>query len=127
MSDEASAPATPTLDEAALAKLRELDPDGRHGVVPRVLAAFQTSLTRLLGQLRLLSGQADADAEAVAGIAHTLKSSSASVGALALASTCTEVERRLRSGDVGDLGADVRRLLAEGEAALEAAGAALRT
>lgn len=125
MNDEPSVPASPTLDAAALAKLRELDPDGRHGVVPRVLAAFETSLTRLLGQLRAQAAQADA--EVVAGVAHTLKSSSASVGALALAAACTDVERRLRSGGGGDLAADVQRLVAEGEGALRAVAATLRT
>jgi hypothetical protein len=70
------------LDETALARLRELDPDGRHGVLQRVLTAFETSLTRSLGQLQ--DPQASADAKTVAALAHTLKSSSASVGALAL-------------------------------------------
>ncbi len=113
-----------TLDAAALARLRELDPDGRHGVLTRVLAAFETSLARMLVQLRaeLDSG----DPGVVAGVAHTLKSSSASVGALALAASCAAVERRLRSGEPGDLHADVERLVIEGEAALRAVGAMLR-
>jgi len=121
-----SAPGVPpvTLDATALARLRELDPDGRHGVVVRVLEAFETSLGRLLGQLR---DEPDAgDAAVVAGIAHTLKSSSASVGALALSARCAEIERRLREGADGDLQADVQRLLAEGEAALRAVGSMLR-
>ncbi|MBE0547583.1 MAG: Hpt domain-containing protein [Rubrivivax sp.] len=112
------------LDEASLARLRELDPDGVHGVVNRVLAAYETSLNRLLGQLR--SETCAGDAALVAGIAHTLKSSSASVGALALAASCADIERRLRAGAAGDLRADVQRLLAEGEAALRAVGAVLR-
>jgi hypothetical protein len=113
-----------TLDVAALARLRELDPDGRHGVLTRVLAAFETSLTRMLVQLRaeLHAG----DPGVVAGVAHTLKSSSASVGALALAASCAAVERRLRSGAPGDLDADVERLVNEGESALRAVGAMLR-
>ena len=126
MSTGASAPGVPpvTLDATALARLRELDPDGRHGVVVRVLEAFETSLGRLLGQLR---DEPDAgDAAVVAGIAHTLKSSSASVGALALSARCAEIERRLREGADGDLQADVQRLLAEGEAALRAVGSMLR-
>ena len=126
MSTGASAPGLPpaTLDATALARLRELDPDGRHGVVVRVLEAFETSLGRLLGQLR---DEPDAgDAAVVAGIAHTLKSSSASVGALALSARCAEIERRLREGADGDLQADVQRLLAEGEAALRAVGSMLR-
>ena len=126
MSTGPSAPGLPpvTLDATALARLRELDPDGRHGVVVRVLEAFETSLGRLLGQLR---EEPDAgNAAVVAGIAHTLKSSSASVGALALSARCAEIERRLREGADGDLQADVQRLLAEGEAALRAVGSMLR-
>lgn len=114
-----------TLDAAALTRLRDLDPDGRHGVVVRVLAAFETSLGRMLAQLH---AELDAgDAAVVAGIAHTLKSSSASVGALALSASCAEIERRLRDGAGADLQADVRRLLAEGEAALRAVRSMLRT
>lgn len=126
MSAESPPSGTPqaTLDEAALARLRELDPDGRHGVVRRVLVAYETSLSRLLAQLR--DETCATDPQAVAGIAHTLKSSSGSVGALTLAASCAEIERRLRSGGGGDLPADVRRLLAEGEAALRAVETALR-
>ena len=114
-----------TLDAGALARLRELDPDGRHGVLNRVLAAFETSLARMLVQLR---AELDAgDPGVVAGVAHTLKSSSASVGALALSATCAEVERRLRTGAPGDLHADVMRLVTDGEAALHAVGAMLRS
>lgn len=112
------------LDAAALARLRELDPDGRLGVVNRVLEAYETSLKRLLGQLR--DDDCVRDPALVAGIAHTLKSSSASVGALALAANCAGVEHRLRAGAVDDLHADVQRLRVDGEAALQAVGAALR-
>jgi HPt (histidine-containing phosphotransfer) domain-containing protein len=117
-------PRSVSLDATSLARLRELDPDGRHGVVMRVLAAFETSLSRMLVQLA--AQRDDGDAGVVSGIAHTLRSSSASVGALALAQACTEVERRLRAGEAGDLDADVARLLAEGELALTAVGAMLR-
>ncbi len=124
MSDAARAPRNTTLDAAALARLRELDPDGRHGVVVRVLAAFEASLSRMLAQLR--EQRENADATAVKDIAHTLKSSSASVGALELTGACTEIERRVRGGDTSALRADVERLLDEGEAALAAVAAMLR-
>jgi hypothetical protein len=119
-------PAPVTLDAAALARLRELDPDGRNGVVRRVLSAFETSLVRMLGQLT--AEVEAANAGVVASIAHTLKSSSASVGALRLAAACEDVERRARAAR--DAGAaaqrhDVERLLAEGEAALAAVRAML--
>ncbi len=119
-----SAPASVTLDAAALARLRELDPDGRHGVVQRVLTAFETSLARMLVQLQAeLEG---GEAVVVANIAHTLKSSAASVGALELSRCCAEVEQRLRAGQTGELRTDVERLLQHGAAAQAAVGAMLR-
>ena len=113
-----------TLDEAALAKLRELDPDGRRGVVKRVLTAFETSLVRWLDQL---DGRSDpVDAAALGHIAHTLKSSSGSVGARDLAQACADIERRLRSGEAVDLSMESRRLVTLGHAALTAIRAMLR-
>jgi HPt (histidine-containing phosphotransfer) domain-containing protein len=113
-----------TLDAAALARLRELDPEGRLGVVERVLKAFETSLSRMIGQLQ--AERAGGNAGVVAAVAHTLKSSSASVGALALSRACAEVERRLRNEEPGDLGTEIERLLGESHAALAAVKAMLR-
>lgn len=124
MAPAPSDPAAVQLDTDAVARLRELDPDGRHGVVERVLRAFENSLVRLLGQLE---AQRDGgDPAVVASVAHTLKSSSASVGALGLARACAEVERRLRVDGPGSLGGDIERLLREGAAALAAVKAMLR-
>ncbi len=113
-----------SLDAGALARLRELDPDGRHGVLPRVLGAFETSLQRMLAQLA--AEREGGDSGVVATIAHTLKSSSASVGATELSRVCADVERRLREAQPGHLGADIERLLTAGEAALVAVRAMLR-
>lgn len=112
------------LDEQALGRLRELDPEGRQGVVMRVLKAFETSLARMQSQL-----QAELDAphaDVVSGVAHTLKSSSASVGALELAKVCAEVELKLRRGDTSALRDDILRLISAGEAALQAVATILR-
>ncbi len=108
-----SDPSPPSLDTAALARLRELDPDGRHGVVRRVLSAFEASLVRMPAQLAAAEG----DADAVAVIAHTMKSGAASVGAAELAQLCAEVEKRLRGGDHAHLSSDIERLLAAAERA----------
>lgn len=83
------------LDEACLRRLHELDPDGANRVVERVLRAFEASLQRLLPQCAQAFVQADLDA--VRHVVHTLKSSSASVGALELSRRCGEIENRLRA------------------------------
>jgi len=113
------------LDAQALARLRELDPDGRHGVVVRVMNTFESSSLRLLGELKQARDRDDT--VAIGGIAHTLKSSSASVGALALSARCAEVEHAVRDGQIADLATQVENLLAEGEQALVAVRAMLRS
>jgi HPt (histidine-containing phosphotransfer) domain-containing protein len=91
------------LDAQALARLAELDPDGDGQLVRRVLRAYATSLDRLMGDFR--QARAATQATALRQIAHTLKSSSASVGALRLAALCAELEQGLREpGDVNNSG-----------------------
>lgn len=112
------------FDPVALERLRELDPDGRHGVLQRVLAAFESSLARMLVQLA--AAREAGDARVVASIAHTLKSSSASVGAIGLSQACVDVELRLRGGEAVSLDRDIERLQRAGEGALASVGAMLR-
>lgn len=121
---DAPTPPPASLDAQALARLRELDPEGRLGVVQRVLTAFETSLERMLGQLQAL--QPEPEPSQVAHIAHTLKSSSASVGALTLSQVCAEVETRIRKGDTSAMHLDTGRLISEGRSALQAVRAILR-
>lgn len=106
-------PAAP-LDEATLNKLRELDPTGKNGVVARVLAAYEGSLDKFLAQL--LAQAAAPDGAVLAAIAHTLKSSSASVGALQLSRNCEALERSIRSGTAAQTH-DVEQLIAQVRAA----------
>jgi hypothetical protein len=87
----------PVLDAACMAELRALDPDGKAQLVKRVLATYQVSLAKLVDQLR--TARADSAWDQVSRVAHTLKSSSASIGALALSGLCAEIERLLRAGD----------------------------
>lgn len=116
-------PSDITLDPVALGRLHALDPEGRNGIVERVLKAYDGSLERMLGQLR--NELERCDAATVAHIAHTLKSSSASIGALRLAATCEDVERRTRGSVVAAQRHDVSRLITDGEAALKAVRAIL--
>ena len=119
---DATAPAAPpapgVLDAQALARLQELDPGGKAGLLARVLATYIQSLQRLLEQWR--SARAGADAQGLRHVAHTLKSSSASVGALKLSALCADIERRLREGATQGLDAELDALSNEGERVLAA-------
>jgi len=106
------------LDEASLQRLHELDPDGTNRVVERVLRAFEASLQRLLPQSAQAFAQGDLDA--VRHVVHTLKSSSASVGALELSQRCGEIENRLRAMQQVDLDTLLDGLNAEGRRVLAA-------
>ncbi len=79
-----------TLDEAALARLGELDPTGATGLVERVLKTYALSLERLVDDFA--RARADGRHDVLRRVAHTLKSSSASVGATEFAALCVQVE-----------------------------------
>lgn len=113
------------LDAQALAKLHELDPDGRHGVVVRVMKTFETSLVTLMAQMA--EARDRGDTQALGELAHKLRSSSAALGALALSALCGDVERQVRNGETAGLLPRVENLLSEADRALEAVRAMLRT
>ena len=79
------------LDADALARLRELDPEAKSGLLARVVKAYLGSLDRLVPELDRARG-ATPDSEVIRHVAHTLKSSSASVGALQVSQRCAEIE-----------------------------------
>jgi len=110
--------ATAVLDAQALARLQELDPSGTTGLVARVLATYAQSLQRQLGVLQ--AARQDHDLSGQRHVAHTLKSSSASVGALKLSALCAEVERQLRDSVPDGLEAQLDELAAEGQRVLAA-------
>jgi HPt (histidine-containing phosphotransfer) domain-containing protein len=107
---------TAGLDAQALARLAELDPGGKAGLLQRVLGTYKLSLSRLLEQLR--AARTGPDTQALRHVAHTLKSSSASVGALTLSALCASVEARVRDGQLDGLDGEVDALVAEGERVL---------
>ena len=82
------------LDPEALERLRELDPLGKSRLLERVLRAFESSASRLAKQFR--EARAAGDMQGIRHVVHTLKSSSASIGALALARLCAEIEASIR-------------------------------
>lgn len=93
----ADLPGAAVLDATALEKLRELDPRGDNRLVQRVMQAFEGSAARLLPQLR--EAQRVGDPGGIRHVVHTLKASSASIGALLLSQQCAEIETCIRLGE----------------------------
>lgn len=111
------------LDATAMARLRELDPDGTKGFVRQILATYEASLTRHLKSLESID--ATRELKVAAEVAHTLKSSSASVGALEFSSRCARVEKAAKDGDSGELVPALAALRSEAERVLAAVRAML--
>jgi HPt (histidine-containing phosphotransfer) domain-containing protein len=99
------------LDAQAVARLQALDPRGENRLLERVLDAFFDSLAKHVGELR--DARHAADLTALRAVAHTLKSSSASIGAMQLSQRCAEVEALAREGNTAALGAPLEALQAE--------------
>jgi HPt (histidine-containing phosphotransfer) domain-containing protein len=83
--------ALPLLDADVLREMTQaIDPTGEKRLLQRVLETFNASSSKLLlqAQAALLTD----DWAVIGRVAHTLKSSSASIGALRLANFCAELE-----------------------------------
>ena len=102
------------LDDEAIRRLRELDPTGESHLLTRVFNAFETSLNRLLPQL--IQARDANDASGVRLVAHTLKSSSATVGALELSRLCVAVEGQAREMRLDEASEGIAQILLEVEA-----------
>lgn len=89
----ASTAATLRLHPDSLATLRGLDPTGGNAFVERVLRTYLGSLDRHLEAVQ--QALALDDASAVRSVAHTLKSSSQSIGAQDFGAACAALERRM--------------------------------
>jgi HPt (histidine-containing phosphotransfer) domain-containing protein len=82
-----------------------------------VLKAFQTSAARLLPQLQ--AAHAAHDTANVRLVAHTLKSSSASIGALTLSHLCAQLENAIRNEQTDEIAGGVAAMTASLHATLE--------
>jgi hypothetical protein len=99
------------LDAASLAALQQLDPTGASRLVMRVMTTYRSSLARLLAQLTLARERDDTASLRL--VTHTLKSSSASVGALDLSALCGTAEQAVRDGRLDVLPSLLDQLEAE--------------
>jgi len=101
------------LDAQALERLRELDPTGENRLMERVVSAFDSSVGRLMPQLE--DALNTNELGGVRNVAHTLKSSSASIGAMKLSRMCSDLETRARNEQAEGMAERVAQLQAEVE------------
>lgn len=111
--DSLNRPNAPTLNPQTLSDLALLDPGGHGQLVPRVLNTFLSSMSRLLQQFQQALAAGDMPALRLA--VHTLKSSSASIGALQLSACCANAELAVREGRLDEVERLAPLLLAESE------------
>jgi HPt (histidine-containing phosphotransfer) domain-containing protein len=94
----------PILDAAVLAELRESTGDDDAFLLELVEAYAAEGQGDLDA---MIAAAASGDAGAIVRPAHTLKSSSASLGAMRMAAISKRIEEAGRGGGTGDLAADV--------------------
>jgi len=103
----APAPAAPApaktaevIDRKVLDELSKVRTNGKPELLTRVINLYLTESPKLLQKLKAAAGAANA-AE-IAGVAHSLKSSSANVGAKALSRYCADLEASARRADTDE-------------------------
>lgn len=101
------------LDPQALDELRKLDPTGQNHLMERVVGAFEVSIGRLMPQLE--TALQSNELAGIRHVSHTLKSSSASMGAVKLSKMCSEIESMARQGQSDGMTDRVAQLQAEVE------------
>jgi len=85
------------LDRSTLEALRKLRRDGQTDLVAQVLRIYLAESPRLAETVRTAAGASDATALTKA--AHTLKSSSANIGARRFSTLCAQLQNLGRTGD----------------------------
>jgi HPt (histidine-containing phosphotransfer) domain-containing protein len=106
------------LDAEALHRLSELDPTGANHLLERVFQAFEASALRLLPQMH--ESLRSANFPGVRHVVHTLKSSSASIGAIKLSQLCAEIESMIRLETLDGIADAIERMDHETTAVLQA-------
>lgn len=104
--------------------IRALQRPGQPDLLEKILGLFVKNSQDLVGQLRGALQQNDA--QTVFRAAHTLKSSSANVGAVGLAEWCKELEALGRQNQIGDAADLFKQIEAEHGAVLKVLNAELQ-
>ena len=105
-----------TLDHSAIEAVRQLDPDGNDRLLSRLIALYRDDSSQLLADID--NAMKAGDADSVARAAHTLKSSSANLGATNVAAIARQIEHSARNGDISELPTSVTKLRAQRTVAL---------
>ena len=105
-----------TLDASAIDAVRQLDPDGQDRLLSRLIALYRDDSSQLLADID--NAMKLNDAEGVARAAHTLKSSSANLGATNVAAIARKIETSARTGDISELPTTLTQLRAQRTVAL---------
>nr|MBP7323686.1 response regulator [Deltaproteobacteria bacterium] len=103
------------LDRSALDKIRALQRKGAPDIVARVVNQYLEHTPKLLEALRTAALQRDANE--LRNSAHSLKSSSANIGALKLAELCREIERQAKDNTFTAISEHVDQVIQEYERA----------
>ncbi|GAB4243154.1 MAG: hypothetical protein OHK0028_21690 [Deltaproteobacteria bacterium] len=93
------------IDRVVLEGIRALEGDGNRGLLERIIGVYLSDSPRLVEGI--LSAAEKGDTESLLRAAHTLKSSSANVGAAGLSELCRKVEGMVRAGEPVAAGAPV--------------------
>lgn len=99
------------LDQNALDELRELDPDGSMGLVAQIIQTYLTDTKGILS--RLSPSLAGRDLVTLARDAHSLKSSSLSVGASEVSKAAARLEAAGKAGSADACPELIRDLTAQ--------------
>jgi CheY-like chemotaxis protein/HPt (histidine-containing phosphotransfer) domain-containing protein len=103
----------PSIDHSMLDGLREVQGEAEPDILRELIGLFLTDLPPQLVALR--GAVQSGDARSVARIAHTLKGSSGSMGAVRMAAICAELEEIGRSGTLAGAPVRISRLEEEFE------------
>ena len=91
----------PVISEAILDGIRNLERAGAPGLLTEVLSLYLNEAAELAS--RLVTAVEMGDIDSLTRLAHSLKSASANVGAMKLATLCAEIEGLVRTKAMGSL------------------------
>lgn len=106
------------IDQESLDRVRQMQREGQPDILTRLIDVYLNSSPDLIGKLE--SALEANDIAAIELNAHTLKSSSANLGALRYSALCSEAEQAAREGGSKDLEALCRQIISEFEAVCDA-------